>query len=166
MTAFLKDSRLAAGLIAAISALLLGGALAMQYLAGLAPCSLCLLQRYPHIAVIVFGVIAFSRNVADGPRQRLLWLMALCLFGTAGIGLWHAGIEYGLYTGPSACTGTVSGDSVEALKQQLMTAQMVRCDEIPWSLFGISLAGYNAILSIAAAIFAIHSARAPETEEA
>jgi len=155
----LDDRRLSCGALALLSAMLLAGALGSQYLGGLEPCSLCVIQRFPHVAVIVFGWLGFKQGLTDDHRKRLLWLIGLCLLGTAGVGFWHAGIEYGLYSGPSACTGTAAGTTVEALREQLMTAEIVRCDEIPWSLFGISMAGYNGLISFVAAITAFYAAR-------
>ncbi len=146
--------RLAAGLAALSSALLLATVFAMQYLGGLAPCPLCLLQRWPHAAVVALGLVALVPALPPGARRAILGLIAVAFATTAGIGAYHAGVEYGWLAGPTACTGTVGGDTLEELRRNLMAAAPVRCDEVPWALFGISLAGYNALLSAALAGFA------------
>ena len=67
---------------------------------------------------------------------------------TAGIGLFHAGVEYRWWAGPQACSGSIpTGLSAEELKKALFAARMVRCDETAWSMWGISMAGWNALLS-------------------
>ncbi len=137
------------GLAAAIgSALLLGGAYYFQYVVGLAPCDMCLWQRYPHMVAILFGLITVPLLVE--PRVALVFaLMAiLALFATAGIGVYHAGVEQHWWQGPQSCTGRVpAGLTAEELKQYLLNARMVRCDEIPWKMWKVSMAGWNAILS-------------------
>lgn len=137
---------------------LLGGAFAMEYFADLAPCPLCLSQRWPHAAVILIGGIGFAAPMPVMARRILLALCALAFAITAGIGFYHAGVEYGLLQGPSACTGLATGNTLEELRQSLMNAPVVRCDETPWSLFGISLAGYNFLVSGAMAAFATFAA--------
>jgi disulfide bond formation protein DsbB len=133
---------------------LLGGAFAMEYFADLAPCKLCLWQRWPHAAVIVLAGIGFSVPLSVSRRRVLLALCAFAFAVTAAIGFYHAGVEYGLLQGPSSCTGLATGNSLDELRRNLMNAPVVRCDETPWALFGISLAGYNFLASGAAAVFA------------
>jgi len=137
------------GLAAAIaSALLLGGAYYFEYVVGLDPCDLCLWQRYPHLAVIAAGLAAVACFAA--PRLALvLTLVAITgLLLTAGVGLFHVGVEQHWWSAPMACTGRIPpGLSTEALKQYLLSTKMVRCDEVVWKMWGISMAGWNAILS-------------------
>jgi disulfide bond formation protein DsbB len=133
---------------------LLGGAFAMEYFADLAPCPLCLSQRWPHAAVILVGGIGFAAPMPVMARRILLALCALAFAITAGIGFYHAGVEYGLLQGPNTCTGLATGNTLEELRRNLMNAPVVRCDEAPWSLLGISLAGYNFLASGALAVFA------------
>ena len=145
------------GLIIAggISATLLVGAFLFQYVGGLAPCNLCIWQRWPHLAVIV---IAFFGLRGVMPRGMLLLTF---IAGTISVGLggYHAGIEYGLWAGPAGCTATLVLDGdIKALTQQLLVTPLVRCDEVPWSLFGLSMAGWNALISldiVAAALIAM-----------
>lgn len=132
-------------LLAATGSLgLLLGAWAFQYIGGMAPCKMCFWQRYPHGAAIAIGALAFAL-----PGVRLLPLLgAAAAATTSGIGIYHAGVERGLWEGPSSCTsGSISGLSTEELMEQIMAAPLVRCDEIPWEMFGLSMAGWNALLS-------------------
>jgi len=156
---FRSDNRLICGVLSVTSALLLAGALLGQYIGGLEPCSLCVIQRYPHIAVIIFGWLGYKRGLSDNQRKRLLWMIGLCFFSTSGTGFWHAGIEYGLYSGPPSCTGPIGGSSLETLRSQLLNAEIVRCDLIPWSLFGLSLAVYNGLISFIAGVLAFYTAQ-------
>ena len=145
--------RTAAGIAAGAALLLLLAVFAMQYLGGLAPCKLCLWQRWPHGAAILFGGIALIPAVSDSGRRLLLGLCALSFATTAAIGFYHAGVEYGLFAGPTSCSGLIAADNIEDLRRQLMATPVVRCDEVPWSLFGVSLAGYNFLVSGALALF-------------
>ena len=132
-------------------ALAAGGSLAMllaafafQHLGGLPPCKMCIWQRWPHGLAVVAGVLALA--VAARPFAVLGMLAALT---TAVIGFYHAGVEQGFWEGPATCTsGPVGGLSTEDLMEQIMTAPLVRCDEIPWELFGISMAGWNGLVSL------------------
>jgi disulfide bond formation protein DsbB len=125
----------------------------MEYGFGVAPCNLCVLQRWPHGAVIPLGIMGFVPAVSDSGRRVLLMLCAVAFAITAGIGVYHVGVEQGIFAGPSACSGGITGDSVEELRRKLMAAPVIRCDEVAWSLFGISLAGYNVLASAALAVF-------------
>lgn len=123
---------------------LLGGAFVFQAL-GYAPCKLCLWQRWPHAAAIVLAILALVTSLRWVP-----WLGAIAAATTAGIGVFHAGIERGWWQGPTTCTsGAIDGLSTDDLMAQIMTAPLVRCDEIAWSLLGQSMAGWNAVLSFA-----------------
>ena len=146
--------RNALAICALAAAGLLGGAFFMQYVADLAPCPLCLTQRWPHAAVILFGLIGYTAPLTVHARRLFLGLCAIAFTITAGVGFYHAGVEYGLIAGPTACTGLATGDSLEELRRNLMNAPVVRCDEAPWSLFGVSLAGYNFLASAALAAYA------------
>ncbi|WP_299783460.1 disulfide bond formation protein B [uncultured Roseobacter sp.] len=134
----------AIALAAAGSATLLIAAFAFQHLGGVPPCKLCIWQRYPHVIAIVIGLIAL--RVQSG---ILIALGALAALLTAGIGAFHVGVEQGWWEGPTTCTsGPVGGLSADALLDQIMTAPLVRCDDIAWELLGISMAGWNALLSL------------------
>lgn len=123
---------------------LLGGALAFQYIGGLPPCHLCLLQRYPHAAAIALGILAVITS------WRLLpWLGALAAAATSGIGIYHTGVERGWWPGPTSCTGTLnlSGVNAKDALAQLMAAPVVRCDQPAWIFLHLSMASWNAIFS-------------------
>jgi disulfide bond formation protein DsbB len=152
-TSPLLSHRNAASIAALAAAGLLIAVFAMQYIGGLAPCSLCLTQRWPHSVALALGLIALMPITAAPARRLLLALIALSFAVTAGIGAYHAGVEYGWFAVPTACSDTISGNTVEELKRQLMAQPVVRCDEVAWSLFGVSLAGYNFLASSALALF-------------
>jgi disulfide bond formation protein DsbB len=138
------------------SAALLGGAFAFQHIGGLAPCQLCLWQRWPHAAAILIGVVA----LATGWRG-LLWLGALAALATAGIGGFHVGVEQGWWEGLASCTaGSIAGISTaDLLNPAADVAAPVRCDEIPWQMLGISMAGWNMIASLGLAGVWVAAAR-------
>jgi len=139
--------------VAIVAAGLLATVFIMQYGFDIAPCSLCLLQRWPHGAAILLGAVAFLPAVSDNGRRMLLLLCAVAFATTAGIGIYHVGVEQGIFAGPAACSGGITGESVDELRRKLMAAPVVRCNEVAWSLFGISLAGYNVLASTALAVF-------------
>ncbi len=128
----------------AVPAALLGGAYIGEYGFGLYPCEMCWWQRYAHFAALAFAVLALIR-----PSARLLTALAgvAIIFGGL-IGAYHAGVEYGWWQGLTACTSNLefSADPLEAIAN----APMIRCDQVQWELFGISLAGYNFLISVPA----------------
>ncbi len=140
------------------SAAMMLGALGFQYIGEMPPCKMCYWQRYPHLAAVGIGVLAMLLPV--GSLTVLLYLGALAALTTAGIGLYHTGVERGFWEGPTTCTsGPIDGLTPEQLMQQIMGAPLVRCDEVPWELFSLSMASWNAILSIALAAVWIAAAR-------
>ena len=123
------------------------GAFAFQHIGGMAPCKLCIWQRYPHVVAILVGCVALAL-----PRAPLILAGCLAAATTGAIGVYHVGVEQGWWEGPSACSaGPVAGMSADDLLDQIMAAPLVRCDEIPWEMFGISMAGWNALVSFALA---------------
>ena len=122
----------------AIPALLWGGAaLVAQRWFGLFPCEMCMWQRWPHMAALALGLIALL--LRNQPVSRLLVALAALAIAVSGaIGLFHAGVEYQWWQGFTQC---------------IMSAPLVRCDVAPWTLAGISLAGFNAIFSVAGAVW-------------
>ena len=138
------------------SAALLLGAWGFQHLGGLAPCKLCIWQRYPHALAAILGLAALAL-----PGRALPLLGALAAVTTAGIGAFHVGVEQGWWPGPSTCSsGPISGLSAEELMDQIMSAPLVRCDDIPWQMLGISMAGWNALISLGLAGLWLMAARA------
>jgi disulfide bond formation protein DsbB len=125
---------------------LLGGALGSQYVGGLHPCEMCYWQRWPHGAAILLAALAFTAS-ASSARGRLLTLLAAAAIALSGaIGVYHAGVEVGIFEGITTCS-TTRGMTL----QDIVSAPLVRCDQVQWSLFGISMAGWNAILSLTGA---------------
>ena len=125
---------------------LLGGALGSQYIGGLHPCEMCYWQRWPHGAAILLAAVAFTAPAASS-RSRALTLLAAAAIAISGaIGFYHAGVEAGIFEGITTCS-TTRGMTL----QDIINAPLVRCDQVQWSLFGISMAGWNAILSLGGA---------------
>lgn len=136
------------------SALLLGGAFIFQAL-GYPPCAMCLWQRWPHVAAIALAAIAYFV-----PYTLLLVAGLGAALTTAAIGIYHTGVERGFWEGPSSCTSSsVTGISADDLLDQIMAAPLVRCDEVPWELFSLSMASWNAVISLALAAIWITAAR-------
>ena len=143
-----RNLRLAAFALLAASAAALGGAYGFEYLGGLQPCPLCLYQRWPWWIAGGLAVLALALARRPGLGRAVVMLAGLAVWIGAAIAGYHAGIEAQWWAGPTACSGGATPDSVDALRAQIFAAPMVRCDEIAWSLFGISMAGYNAMLSV------------------
>lgn len=147
-------------LAAAGSAALLLAAFAFQHLGGMAPCKLCLWQRWPHGAAIALGAVAAFALL---PVALVAGLGALAAAVTAGIGFYHTGVERGWWEGPASCSGgPVAGQSAQDLFAQIMAAPLVRCDEVPWEMLSLSMASWNAIASLALAglwLMALRAAR-------
>jgi disulfide bond formation protein DsbB len=143
----------AARLIALLLPLaLLGGALGSQYLGGLHPCEMCYWQRWPHAAAILLAAAAFT-GPAQSSRSRIFVLLAALAIATSGaIGVYHAGVEAKIFEGFTQCTSTLTkGVSSAELLNQIIHAPVTRCDEVQFRFLGISMAGWNAILSLGGA---------------
>ncbi|WP_271879482.1 disulfide bond formation protein B [Phaeobacter italicus] len=147
-------SRLLIILAGAGSAALLLGAFGFQYIGEMAPCKLCIWQRYPHGAAVVIGAVALAF-----PLLILPYLGALAALATAGVGAYHTGVERGWWEGPSTCTsGPIGNLSADELMQQIMSAPLVRCDDVPWEMLGLSMASWNAVASFVLALLWISAA--------
>lgn len=149
-----RDLGLLAG---AGSALLLAAALAFQA-AGYAPCELCILQRWPHLVAALLGLAAWF----TGGARAVLWLGALAALAAMGLAGWHAGIEYGWWPGPAACSGGMNLAAIstsDLLAQIEANTQVIRCDQPALSILGLSMAGMNALASAVLAAIWIAAAR-------
>lgn len=139
------------------SAGVLAGAFGFQYLGGLLPCQLCLWQRWPHGAAVVIGLLALVTG-----WRGLAWAGALAVLVSAAIGIFHVGVEQTWWEGLASCTvDAMQGvSSDDLLNFDVAVGGPVRCDVVPWSLFGISMAGWNVIVSLAlAGIWALAALR-------
>ncbi len=137
------------------SAALLLGAFGFQFL-GYAPCKMCLWQRWPHGAAVLVGALAMLLPFAILPLFG-----ALAAATTGAIGVYHTGVEQKWWQGPTTCTsGDIGGMSTQDLFDQIMAAPLVRCYEIAWQLLGLSMAGWNALISFALMAIWIIAARA------
>ncbi len=148
----------AATAIFALSLATLLGAWYFQYVLGYEPCHLCLEQRIPYYVIIPLSLIVAGAARARAPRTLVgfglvvLGIAALC---GAALGAYHAGIEWGFWPGPTDCTGSLSDlKSGGSLFDQLNSIRVVPCDRAAWRFLGISLAGYNVLISLAMAGFA------------
>lgn len=152
-------SRTTAIMLAASGSLaLLLGALGFQYFGGLAPCQMCLWQRWPHLGAVAMAVLAV------GSQRAALPLFGALLAASSGvIGIFHTGVERGWWKGPTTCSG--SGDigalSPEDLMAQIMEAPLVRCDEVAWQMLGLSMASWNAVISFGLAGLWVYAATRP-----
>ena len=139
-----------------------GGSLAMllaawgfQYLGGLAPCALCIWQRWPHAAAVVLGGGALA---IGGPILPLLGAAAAAT--TGGIGVFHTGVERGWWEGLSTCgSGSIEGLSAQELMDQILAAPLVQCDQVAWEMFGLSMATWNALISFGFVVLWLMAAR-------
>ncbi len=143
----MTPDRLARLIALGVPAVLLGGAYLAQYGFGLFPCEMCWWQRYPHFLALVLALGAFVRP----PGRGLLWLGAAAIAVSGLIGAYHAGVEYGWWEGATACTAFPGASGTDPL-EAILNAPLIRCDVAPWSLFGISLAGWNFLISGASAL--------------
>src|SRR5712692_1101236 len=141
-------TRAFAGFVLMASAIVLGAALLSQYWGGLAPCELCLLQRWPWAAAIALSLAA----LIAGSRAALPWValaLAIVLALGAAFAFYHVGVEQHWFAGPSACTASGGGAmTLEDMKRQILGTAPVLCDRVQWSLFGVSLAGWNLFASL------------------
>jgi disulfide bond formation protein DsbB len=148
----------AALMTALIAAATLAGAWYMQLVWGLSPCELCLKQRYAYYAIPPLGLLvalAASRGASRLVLVAGLLLIALFALGNAGLGVYHSGVEWGFWQGPTECTGPIGNfGSAGSLLEQLDKVKVVRCDEVQFRFLGLSLAGYNVLISLAMAAVA------------
>jgi disulfide bond formation protein DsbB len=146
-------------LAAAGSAALLAGAFAFQYIGGLAPCHLCLLQRYPHGAAVAIGAVALL--IPGTQMGRLLpWAGALAALTTAAYGAYHTGVERHWWAGPDTCTsGPIGQLSAKDLLAQIQAAPVVQCDQVAWQMFGLSMASWNMLAALVLVVIWVKAAR-------
>jgi disulfide bond formation protein DsbB len=144
-----------AALAAAGSAGLLVAAFLFQHVAGLAPCELCVQQRWPHAVAFGLGLLMLAPGLRRRRPLRALGVVAMLV--AAGLGLRHTGVERGWWEGPGECSAGPTGDlSTDALMDSILSAPVVRCDEVVWSLMGLSMASWQGLAALAlAALWAL-----------
>lgn len=135
-------------LIGSVAALAL--ALISQYGFGYHPCELCIWQRWAYAGVIVVAILAHQLRLFK-------YLLPLAVFAVTGIAAFHFGVEQKWWEGFSTCSSGFNANSIEELKAQIMGAPVVRCDEVAWTLLGLSMAGWNVLYSAALGFYASYS---------
>jgi disulfide bond formation protein DsbB len=142
--------------ITAIAAATLAGAWFFQLVLDIRPCPLCLEQRYAYYLAIPLGALTALAAGRNAPRAVLLAglaILAAAALGNAVLGTYHAGVEWGFWQGPTDCTGPVGNlGSASDLLKRLDTVKVIRCDEVQWRFLGLSLAGYNVLISLLMAV--------------
>ncbi len=138
----------------------IAGAWVIQAL-GYPPCDLCLEQRYAYYAGIPIAAIAVAASRANLTLTRALFgLLALVFAANFALAIYHSGVEAGFWQGPTACTGSIAGQSGGSLLDQLAKVKVVRCDAVQLRIFGLSLANWNVLISAALAALATRAALA------
>jgi disulfide bond formation protein DsbB len=140
------------------------GAWYFQLVVKLPPCPLCLEQRIPYYVVIPLSLLTAVAALMHAPRQLVavgLLAIVAAMLCSAALAAYHAGVEWRFWPGPADCSGPMTDFTKQgSLLDQLQSVQVVRCDEAAWRLFGISLAGYNVLVSLVAAVIAVFGLRA------
>lgn len=155
----LPSAAWAALIVAAGSGALLAGALVFQYGLNVPPCPLCYEQRIGHYVAVPLALVMAAAVIKGAPRWFVaagMSTLALALLTTAGIGAYHAGVEWRWWPGPADCSGDIQslGAAGGSLIQQMQKAVVIRCDEVQWRFAGLSLAGFNALISLTLAAIA------------
>ena len=144
--------------VAVIAAATLAGAWFFQLVLDIRPCPLCLEQRYAYYLALPLGLVVAFAASRGAPRPVLLAglaILALAALANAGLGAYHAGVEWQFWQGPTDCSGPVADlGSAGTLLQRLDTVKVIRCDEVQWRFLGLSLAGYNVLISLLMAAIA------------
>ena len=162
MQKLLDSPRLVPALIVAVCLATLGAAFASEIWGGLKPCILCIYQRWAYGVAAGFGVLGLLLGGDPALRRLLVALAGLAFLGGAAIAFFHVGVEQLWWRGTDACHAPVFDPdlSLDQLREQMLNTDFVACDVVPWSLFGISMAGYNVIASLALGLVGLWAARA------
>jgi len=144
--------------IAVVGAITIAGAWLFQYGFGLNPCPLCLEQRYAYyFAVPLAAMLALGEHAGASRKVIIAGFVAIAagMLWNAGLGVYHSGVEWKWWAGPQECTGALTSLGSGSLAERLRSISLVRCDEAAWRFLGLSLAGYNALISAALAALAV-----------
>jgi disulfide bond formation protein DsbB len=134
-----------------IPAALLAGALGSQFLGGLHPCEMCHWQRWGHYAALAAAILSLALRGQPDRGRSFVWLAALGILASGAIGAYHAGVEAKIFEGFTQCTSMSQGSGADLLKD-IMAAPLVRCDQVQFEFLGLSMAAWNAVISIGAAL--------------
>lgn len=133
---------------------------------GFEPCQLCLWQRWPFAIVIALAIVSIALRRTKTLLVGLLLLMAAVMAFNSGLAFYHTGVEQHWWSNAFDCgAGSITADSIDALRAQLMATDFVPCDKIPWQFYGLSIAGMNVFYSAAMALFALFGARLAATAQ-
>jgi disulfide bond formation protein DsbB len=159
-----NNAAAAAIVVAGAGAATIAGAWFFQYVLGYQPCPLCLEQRIPYYVAIVLAALVAAAALREAPRWVLvagLVLTALVMLAGAGLGAYHAGVEWQWWPGPTDCSGPVNNlGSARDLLNQMQTTTVIRCDEVALRILGLSLAGWNVLIALGLAAVALWGAAA------
>lgn len=151
------DPRVVPGVLVGIGATALAGAFFVQHVLDVPPCYLCIWQRWPFAALVVIGAIAVVLPPEHALRRASFLLAALAAGAGAALAAYHVGVEQHWWQGTAACMPTDFGaaEDLASLRRQLTETDPVRCDEVAWSLGGLSLASLNVLLSAALCLYSL-----------
>ena len=159
----LNEARSAAVAVAVVAASTIAGAWFFQLVLGIVPCPLCLEQRYAYYFIIPLAAL-IALGASRGASRNLLVLAfaiaVIAALANAGLGAYHAGVEWSFWKGPTDCTGPMLDLGGGSLLESIKTVKVIRCDEVQWRFLGLSLAGYNVLISLALAALAGWGSRA------
>lgn len=150
-----RAGRIPAFILALISAATLASVYASQFIGGLVPCELCLYQRWPWWAALLLCILAMPTILSTNLRALLVGLAGLSVLVGAGIAVFHVGVEQHWWPGLASCSAAGQNPASFEQMQQMLTQPTASCDEPAWTMLGISMAGYNAILSIVVGVWAV-----------
>lgn len=149
--------------LAAFFALLSG--FVAEHFFKLRPCLLCLFQQYTFIVIVSVGCSAIFLPFLKGHTRKISFLLAILYVINAGIAFYQVAVEHRWIEPPSQCQSKkLSGNSIEEMREQLLNTETVRCDHVQWSLFGLSMAGYNVLYCLWWGIFAFYFLRRQKKE--
>jgi len=166
-----SQQRLAALIVLAGMIGVVGSALGFEHLGGFAPCALCLEQRNPYywgIPLMAIGLLSALSRWPGFVTRGMLLIGFFCMVATAALGVYHSGVEWGVFDAPLSCGAGLSATSSDAgsLLESLATAKPPSCADAAGRFLGLSFAGWNVIAAIVLALIALRGAFAPANRQA
>lgn len=156
ISALIQKIWLPPAMLFVISGAIVLGAFMFEHIGGLAPCELCWYQRYAHFVTLALALAALLYHRQSGATPPLIAAAGIALLIGAGIAGYQVGVELSWFE--SSCATPITGTTIEELRAALFAAPTVRCDEVAWSMWEISMAGWNGLLSLALALAALYAA--------